>query len=130
MSKAIDWIKDHKKALVIGGVVIVTAACGGCYIYRLNNTITNQNRDIKILRTDVKSLRSNVKILKSVMSDNVLSSLKSTLTRKLRYAEGRLTNGLADGIISDADIKIREEEIEFFTNELLKIDEAVKILNQ
>ncbi len=130
MSKAIDWIKDHKKAIIIGGVVVVTAACGGCYIYRLNNTVTKQSVEIAKQSVKITKHEHDIKILRDVMSDNVLSSLKSTLTRKLRYAEGRLANGLADGIISDVDIKIREDEIEFFTKELLKIDEAVKILNE
>ncbi len=110
-----NWIKEHKKELIMSGVMVVISVAGGVYIYKLNGAAIKHERDIQIL--------------KDVMSERVLSSLKSTLTRKLRYAEGRLSNGIKEQSISKADIKLREEEIEFFTNELLRIDEAVRILN-
>ena len=78
---------------------------------------------------EIAKQAKDIAILKSVMNENVLSSLKSSLTRKLRYAEGRLNNALLnDNIISEADKLLREEEIEFFSKELEKITEAEKLL--
>ena len=119
-------VKDNKgkiitSLLVIGGVTFV---------------IVKQNNELKrLLINDAKQTEElakqakDITILKSVMNENVLSSLKASLTRKLRYAEGRLNNALLnDNVISEADKLLREEEIEFFSKELEKITEAEKLL--
>ena len=99
--------------LVIGGVTFV---------------IVKQNCTIKQLKISDAKQSKDIAVLKSVMNENVLSSLKASLTRKLRYAEGKLNNGLIDGVISKADEMLRREEIEFYSKELEKITEAEKLL--
>ena len=112
-------VKDNKgkiitSLLVIGGVTFV--------IVKQNNTI----KQLKI--SDVKQSKD-IAVLKSVMNENVLSSLKASLTRKLRYAEGKLNNALVKGSgITEADKMLRIEEIEFYSKELEKITEAEKLL--
>ena len=112
-------VKDNKgkiitSLLVIGGVTFV---------------IVKQNNTIKQLKISDAKQSKDIAVLKSVMNENVLSSLKASLTRKLRYAEGRLNNALLnDNVISEADKLLREEEIEFFSKELEKITEAEKLL--
>ena len=111
-------IKDNKGKIIIGIVVISGVTC---FIVKQNNTIKN----LKL--NDIKQ-QKDIDILKSVMSKNVLSSLKEAITRKLRYQEGRLNNGLKDGVITKTDeIKLREE-IYFFNNELTKIIQAEELL--
>ena len=111
-------VKDNKgkiitSLLVIGGVTFV---------------IVRQNGTIKQLKISDAKQSKDIAVLKSVMNENVLSSLKASLTRKLRYAEGKLNNGLIDGVMSKADEMLRREEIEFYSKELEKITEAEKLL--
>ena len=78
----------------------------------------------------IKHLESDVDLLKDVVDGTVLVSLKETLTRKIRYAETRLTNGLADGVMSQADEMMRREEIEIYSAQLMKVVEAQKRFNK
>ena len=78
----------------------------------------------------IKSLQSDVDLLKDVMDGTVLTTLKDTLTRKIRYAETKLANGLADGVMSQADEMMRREEIEIYSAQLMKVVEAQKRFNK
>ena len=78
----------------------------------------------------IKHLESDVELLKDVMDGTVLASLKETLTRKIRYAETKLANGLADGVMSQADEMMRREEIEIYGAQLMKVVEAQKRFNK
>ena len=118
-------IKDNK-GKIITGILFISGA---------TFVIVRQNNELKrLLINDAKQTEElskqakDITILKSVMNENVLSSLKASLTRKLRYAEGKLNNGLIDGVMSKADEMLRREEIEFFSKELEKITEAEKLL--
>ena len=112
-------VKDNKgkiitSLLVISGVTFV---------------IVKQNSIIKQLKISDAKQTKDIAVLKSVMNENVLSSLKASLTRKLRYAEGKLNNALLnDNVMSEADKLLRLEEIEFYSKELEKITEAEKLL--
>ena len=112
-------VKDNKgkivtSLLVIGGVTFV---------------IVKQNNTIKQLKISDAKQSKDIAVLKSVMNENVLSSLKASLTRKLRYAEGKLNNALIKGSgITEADKMLRLEEIEFYSKELEKITDAEKLL--
>ena len=112
-------VKDNKgkiitSLLVFGGVTFV---------------IVKQNNTIKQLKISDAKQSKDIAVLKSVMNENVLSSLKASLTRKLRYAEGKLNNALVKGSgITEADKMLRLEEIEFYSKELEKITEAEKLL--
>ena len=118
-------VKDNK-GKIITGILFISGA---------TFVIVRQNNELKrLLINDAKQTEElskqakDITILKSVMNENVLSSLKASLTRKLRYAEGKLNNGLIDGVMSKADEMLRREEIEFFSKELEKITEAEKLL--
>lgn len=78
----------------------------------------------------IKHLESDVELLKDVMDGTVLASLKETLTRKIRYAETKLANGLADGVMSQADEMMRREEIKVYSAQLMKVIEAQKRFNK
>lgn len=113
-------IKENKGKIIAGFVI----ASGISYV------IMKQNSTIhKLQLNDIKQ-QEDIDVLTSVMSENVLSSLKATLTRKLRYAEGRLSNGIKNMSLSEEDEKLRMEEIEFFSKELNKILKAEKILSE
>ena len=73
--------------------------------------------------------QEDIDILKHVMDGTVLASLKNSIIRKLRYAEGRLDNGLASGVMSEADEKMRRDEIIYYSSELEKIFKAEQLLN-
>ena len=119
-------VKDNKgkiitSLLVIGGVTFV--------IVKQNGTIKQLKINDAKQAEEIAKQAKDIAILKSVMNENVLSSLKASLTRKLRYAEGRLNNALVKGSgITEVDKMLREEEIEFFSKELEKITEAEKLL--
>ena len=120
-------IKENKGKIILGCISIA----GVIYV------IVNQNGKIKMLSDEnvtlsnnVKTLNDDVGVLKGVLTENVLANMKQGLKRQLRYAEGRLNNGIASKVISEADIKLRKEEIESIGKELLKIDEAYEVLSK
>ena len=120
-------IRENKGKIILGCVSVA----GVIYV------IVNQNGKIKMLSdenetlcNDVKTLNNDVRVLKGVLTENVLANMKQGLKRQLRYAEGRLNNGIASKVISEADIKLRKEEIESIGKELLKIDEAYEVLSK
>ena len=120
-------VKENKYKIILGTITIA----GVVYV------IASQNNKIKIQDLKIKQLEENdikqqnhINILKSVMSETVLCNLKESAKRQLRYAEGRLNNGLKDGVISKADQELRREEIEFFSNQIENINEAIKIISK
>ena len=111
-------IKDNKKKIIIGiGIV------GG-----VGYLLIKQNCTIKQLKLNDNKQQHDIDILRSVMSENILSSLKDTITRKLRYNETRLLNGLNNGGMTKEDEIRRREAIEFYSRELKKIFDAEQIL--
>ena len=106
-------VKENKGKIVATSVTI--AGLVGVIIYQGNK---------------INHLESDVELLKDVMDGTVLASLKETLTRKIRYAETKLANGLADGVMSQADEMMRREEIEIYGAQLMKVLEAQKRFNK
>ena len=119
-------VKDNKGKIItsmlfIGGVAFV--------VVKQNGTIKQLKINDAKQTEEITKQTKDIAILKSVMNENVLSSLKASLTRKLRYAEGKINNALLnDNIMSEADKLLRLEEIEFYSKELEKIAEAEKLL--
>ena len=120
-------IRENKGKIILGCISVA----GVIYV------IVNQNGKIKMLSdenktlsNDVETLNNDVRVLKGVITENVLANMKQSLKRQLRYAEGRLNNGIASKVISEADIKLRKEEIESIGKELLKIDDAYEVLSK
>ena len=120
-------IRENKGKIILGCISVA----GVIYV------IVNQNGKIKMLSDEnetlsnnVETLNNDVRVLKGVITENVLANMKQSLKRQLRYAEGRLNRGLSDKVISEADIKLRKEEIESIGKELLKIDEAREVLSK
>ena len=119
-------IKDNKYKIIMGTITIA----GVVYV------IVKQNGQIKELQLNESSNKEmldkqqdDMDTLKHVMNGTVLASLKNSIIRKLRYAEGRLDNGLASGVMSEADEKMRREEIIYYSSELEKIFKAEQLLN-
>ena len=99
-------------------------------IVKQNGTIKELKLDISKQSDVISNQQEDIDVLKSVMSKTVLSSLKDSVKRQLRYAEGKLNNALKnDNVISEADKKLREEEIEFFSQQLEKIFKAEELLS-
>ena len=120
-------VKDNKGKIITGVLVIGGAAF----------VITKQNGMIKQLKISdaeqtekIAKQTKDIALLKSVMSENVLSSIKAGLTRSLRYHEGRLNNALLnDNVMSEADKLLRMENIEFYSKEIekiIKVEELMK----
>ena len=119
-------VKDNKYKIIAGTITIA----GVVYI------IVKQNGQIKELQLNeslnkemLDKQQDDIDTLKHVMNGTVLASLKNSIIRKLRYAEGRLDNGLASGVMSEADEKMRREEIIYYSSELEKIFKAEQLLN-
>lgn len=119
-------IKDNKYKIIMGTITIA----GVVYV------IVKQNGQIKELQLNetlnkemIDKQQDDIDTLKHVMNGTVLASLKNSIIRKLRYAEGRLDNGLASGVMSEADEKMRREEIIYYSSELEKIFKAEQLLN-
>ena len=106
-------VKENKGKIIAASVTI--AGLAGVIVYQ---------------GYKIKHLESDVELLKDVMDGTVLASLKETLTRKIRYAETKLANGLADGVMSQADEMMRREEIEIYGAQLMKVVEAQKRFNK
>jgi hypothetical protein len=113
-------VKDNKYKIIAGTITIA----GVVYV------VVSQNGKIKQLQVTNQEQQSDIDLLKHIMDGTVLASLKESLTRKLRYAEGRLANGLKDGVMTAEDEKLRREEIEYFSNELAKIFKAEEMLDR
>ena len=112
-------IKDNKYKIIIGtititGVVFVIVKQNG-KINQLLIANEEQSDQIKDLRLTNVQQQKDIDVLKHVMNGTVLTSLKSSTKRQLRYAEGRLNNGLKSGTITEADEKLRRDEMEYFT---------------
>ena len=127
-------IRENKGKIILGcisvtGVIYVIAKQNG-KIKLLESNVELLSDENETLCNDVKTLNNDVRVLKGVLTDNVLANMKQSLKRQLRYAEGRLNNGIAKNTISEADIKLRKEEIESIGKELLKIDEAREVLSK
>ena len=119
--------KDNKGKIITGIIFISGVAY---VIVKQNETIKELKLDISKQSKTISEQQEDIDVLKSVMSKTVLSSLKDSVKRQLRYAEGKLNNGLKKGSgISEADIKLREEEIEFFSQQLEKIFKAEELLS-
>ena len=119
-------VKDNKYKIIAGTITIA----GVVYV------IVKQNGQIKELQLNeslnkevLDKQQDDIDTLKHVMNGTVLASLKNSIIRKLRYAEGRLDNGLASGVMSEADEKMRREEIIYYSSELEKIFKAEQLLN-
>ena len=137
MSKFEDFKQKVKenKGKVIAGSVAITGVVGvvvwqGCKIKDLRAVVTEQGGEIIKLQTIAAEQQEDIDLLRHVMDGTVLASLKNSLTRQLRYREGKLNNALTknSGMSLADEMKLREE-IVFFGDELLKVLDAEKLLN-
>lgn len=129
MSKFEEFKKKAKdnKVKIITGIVFIS---GVAYvIVKQNGTIKELKLDVSKQSKTIGKQQEDIDTLKHVMNGTVLASLKTSLKRQLRYAEGKLRNGLKDGVMSKEDKIMRMDEIAYFSGELEKIFEAEKLLN-
>ena len=126
-------IKDNKYK-ILTGIIFVS---GVAYVIINQNNklrlqearINQQDLEIQNLKDINATQQKDIGILKSVMSGTVLSNLRDSTKRQLRYAEGRLRNGLEDGTISPIDEQLRRDEIITFSKQLENIDMADKMIS-
>lgn len=121
-SKSRDSATKRKK--IIGTTIGVVIFGGMSYV------VFKQHCDIQALKKQNVKIESDIKILKEVVRGNVIHSMRESYKRKLRYAEGRLLNGITnDNVLSIKDIQLREEEIRFFSEQLENLDAAEKLIS-
>lgn len=145
MSKSFKEKVKENKGKILTGVIFGVAIIGGGYV------IISKNRQIDILKNENKALTKNIlesvkeccdlreqvdqntediELLRYVMSKDVIGTLKQALINKLRYHEGRLNNGMKKGSnMTEADIKMHKETIDFVNNQLLKLAKAEERLD-
>lgn len=133
-------IKDNKGKIItgvifIGGAYIIIKQCGDIKQLKINDSLKNEQIATLIANDTTKQeiinkQQEDISILKSVMNGTILSNLRETAKRQLRYAEGRLKNGLKDNIISEVDQQLRREEIDFFSKQIEKIDKAESMISK
>lgn len=128
-------VRDNKGKIIagiifIGGAYIIIKQCGDIKQLKINDSL--KDKEIATLISNdatkqeiINKQQKDINILKSVMSGTVLSNLKESTKRQLRYAEGRLNNALEKGSgISEVDKKLRRDEIKFFSEQIDKIEKA------
>ena len=129
-----EKVKENKGKIIASSVFIAGVAGAmvwqGYKIKNLRSVVTEQDTKIIKLETIVSEQQDDINLLRYVMDGTVLASLKTSLTRQLRYREGKLNNAITknSGMSQADEMKLREE-IEYFSGELLKILDAEKLLN-
>lgn len=134
-------VKDNKGKIIagiifIGGAYIIIKQCGDIKQLKINDSLKDEQIATLIANDTAKQeiinkQQGDINILKSVMNGTVLSNLRESAKRQLRYAEGRLNNALKnDNIISEVDERLRREEIDFFSKQIEKIDKAESMISK
>ena len=134
-------VRDNKGKIIagiifIGGVYIIIKQCGDIKQLKINDSLKDEQIATLIANDAAKQeiinkQQGDINILKSVMNGTVLSNLRESAKRQLRYAEGRLNNALKnDNVISEVDERLRREEIDFFSKQIEKIDKAESMISK
>ena len=145
MNKSFKEKVKENKGKILTGVIFGATLIGGGYV------ILSKNKQIDILKNENKVLTKNIlesvkeccdlreqvdqntediELLRDVMSKDVIGTLKEALIRRLRYHEGRYNNGIKKGSnMSEADILMHKETIDFVNNQLLKLAKAEERLD-
>lgn len=140
MSKSFkEKVKENKGKIIAGIIFGVTIVSGGYVIYSKNKRIDileNENKALTKnilesikeccdLKEQVDQNTEDIELLRDVMSKDVIGTLKQALINKLRYHEGRLSNGMTKGSnMTEADKIAHKETIDFVNNQLLKLAKA------
>ena len=145
MSKSFrERVKENKSKIITGVVFGVTILGAGYLLYtkeQLIDILKNENRDLNRnilesvkeccnLKEQVDQNTKDIELLREVMSEDVMGTLREALLRKLRYHEGRLNNGMKKGSnMTEADIQMHKETIDFVNNKLVQLLTAEERLN-
>lgn len=129
-----EKVKENRGKIIGGGYVIYDKSKQIDILKNENKALTkNILESIKEccdLREQVDQNTEDIELLRDVMSKDVIGTLKEALIRRLRYHEGRLNNGMKnDNKMTEADIKMHKETIEFVNNQLLKLAKAEERLD-
>lgn len=118
-----DKVKENK-GKIITSVIFGVTIIGGSYV------VLSKNKRINILEEQVKQNTEDIELLRDVMTKDVIGTVKESLIRKLRYHEGRLNNGMnKSSKMTEADILMHEETIDFVNKQLLKLAKAEERLD-
>lgn len=134
-------VRDNKGKIIagiifIGGAYIIVKQCGDIKQLKINDSLKDEQIATLIANDTAKQeiinkQQGDINILKSVMNGTVLSNLRESAKRQLRYAEGRLNNALKNNnVISEVDERLRREEIDFFSKQIEKIDKAESMISK
>ena len=140
MNKSFKEKVKENKGKILTGVIFGATLIGGGYV------ILSKNKQIDILKNENKALTKNIlesvkeccdlreqvdqntediELLRDVMSKDVIGTLKEALIRRPRY-----NNGIKKGSnMSEADILMHKETIDFVNNQLLKLAKAEERLD-
>lgn len=124
MSKSFKEKVKENKGKIITGVIFGVTIFSGSYM------ILSKNKRIDILEEQVKQNTEDIELLRDVMTKDVIGTVREALIRKLRYHEGRLNNGINKGSeMTEADIQMHKETIDFVNKQLLKVNKAEERLD-
>ena len=144
MSKSFkERVKENKGKIITGVIFGVTILSSGYLLYtkeQLIDILKNENRDLNKnilesvkeccdLKEQVEQNTKDIELLREVMSEDVMGTLREALLRKLRYHEGRLNNGMKSKTITEADIQMHKETIDFVNNKLAQLLKAEERLS-
>ncbi len=85
-----DWIKDHKKEIIVGGVMTIISVAGGVYIYRLDARTRTYKSVNDILRGQLTTTEQKCNTLMAAASEGLFEEAIATTTRKLNYRKDQL----------------------------------------
>lgn len=78
-----DWIKEHKKEIITGGVMAVISVTGWVYIRKQINVIGTLSRKLAKVAEDNSTLMT-------AASEGLFEEAIATVTRKINYKKDRL----------------------------------------
>lgn len=89
MEKIKRWLKEHKKEIIVGGIV---AGVGGVIFYKQGQTIKVLKESIYILKEDKAALK-----MDNILKDLEITELKELCEAKDESALGIFSDGLRHG---------------------------------
>lgn len=122
--KAKDFVKNHKKEILIGAGVFITTSIAYSIV------ILSKNKRISDLEDSVEILEGDVDVVKGVLTETVLDDMSDSYLRKIRYNQTKYDNAVTYGNLSEIELLDKQEEIDSLTDKYLKINDAKRLLTK